>query len=184
MRQKWCTQITGLVVEKSIIVLAVLHALQGEKFPAYEKDPLYGQLIEALVCSEGVDFVFEEATGCGPSTAERIARSKLGEGRYLDIDPPKDERPECGIAKETSGPCYGLPCGVEEYFKEHEKREVLWLKRLRGKSECFDNALVVCGMLHGLSFAFRLLTSNGFGSIRLITYPESLSKPCTRPHLD
>ena len=35
--------------------------------------------------------------------AERLAESILGVGHYLDVDPPRKERPKYGIAEDVGG---------------------------------------------------------------------------------
>jgi len=52
-----------------VTVLATLHAIQGaEKRLGNVHDPMYVALLNKLMVSEGVDFIFEEASGLGPTT--------------------------------------------------------------------------------------------------------------------
>jgi hypothetical protein len=174
-------------MSKSIIVLAVPHQLQGPKFRGHIYDSAYANLIEDFIA--GADFVFEEAAGRRPSTAEDIANTVLGPGHYLDIDPPRDERNKYGIAVDTGGACPIDPYqkvepGVPpdgynfEIVDEHRKREELWLLRLQDQP--FEKGLAICGIAHGLSFAFRLLSA-GISVERTNSYIP-YHKLCTRSH--
>ena len=164
-------------------VLAVPHQLQGTKFSGYVKDSSYESLIEDLV--RQVDFVFEEVSGRGPSVAEKLAGEVLGWGHYLDVDPPPDERQQCGIAKKTgedfpidpSQLCSDVAPDICHcaFVSEHRKREELWLQKIQ--SQVFEKGLMICGISHGLSFAFRL-QSAGFNEVELHSYIP-YSKLCT-----
>jgi hypothetical protein len=81
---------------QSMLVLAVPHQLQGQKFQSYVQDNSYSILVKNFV--NQVDFGFEEAAGRGPSIAEELVNKMSGPGRYLDFDPPSDERLKFGIA--------------------------------------------------------------------------------------
>ena len=59
------------------------------------------------------DFVFEEATGLGPTTAEGLSLKRLGPGRYLDVDPAVEQRDDYGISKDTDGQSAIDPCDAE-----------------------------------------------------------------------
>jgi hypothetical protein len=166
---------------KSAIVLAVPHQLQGPGFAAFINDPAYRELVGGLI--RGVDFVFEEAAGRGPSIAEELAKSLLEPGRYLDIDPPKDQRTKHGLAEATGGTepidVFRLPDTYRwELVDEHRKREELWLQRILDKS--FSRGLVICGTAHGLSFAFRLGCA-GIGAPQVCDYTPH-DKLCRRTH--
>jgi hypothetical protein len=143
-----------------VTVLATLHAIQGaEKRAGNVHDPTYLELLNKLVASEGVDFVFEEASGLGPTTAEKLALEKLPFGHYRDIDPARSERPEFGIPPNSSEPnMIGAPpklaIGNWQILEVHARREEVWLKRIQQHE--FQSALVICGLVHLLSFAFRL----------------------------
>ena len=74
-----------------VTVLATLHVVQGaEKRVGNVHDPVYVALLEKLMLSEGVDFIFEEASGLGPTIAEKLALERLPFGHYVDIDPAKE----------------------------------------------------------------------------------------------
>lgn len=145
---------------KTVMVFAVPHQLQGEKFPGFVPDRSYGQLIDGSI-ERGTDFIFEEASGLGPTVAEDLARSHLRSSRYMDIDPPRAERKNYGIAEETGE---GFPIdpysSSDMYYRlfvdAHQKREELWLDRIQ--KQTFDRGLLICGLAHNLSFAFRLLS--------------------------
>jgi len=109
--------------------------------------------------SEGVDFIFEEASGLGPTIAEKLATGTLAFGHYVDIDPSRTERPEFGNPPNSSEPhMIGDPPKVAfanwQVLDVHARRDELWLQRIRQRQ--FQSALVICGLVHLLSFAFRL----------------------------
>ena len=143
-----------------VTVLATLHVLQGaEKRGGSLHDPIYVELLNKLMISETVDFIFEEASGLGPTIAEKLSLKELGIGRYLDIDPARGDRAEFGISVSSSEPnMIGAPPKVGfanwQLLEVHAKREELWMKRMRQRE--FESALVICGLVHLLSFAFRL----------------------------
>ena len=149
---------------KSIVVLAVPHQLQGPNFHGYIDDPSYSKLLKDLI-ADGVDFVFEEAAGRGPSTVENLANSILGAEHYLDFDPTSGERGKFGIAAQTGG---GYPIDLFQRVEpgvyadtvefsilaEQQKREKLWAKRV--VEQPFTKGIAICGLAHGLSFSFEL----------------------------
>ena len=143
-----------------VTVLSTLHALQGaEKRVGNLHDPIYVALLNKLLISEGVDFIFEEASGLGPTIAEKLALEKLPFGHYVDIDPARGDRSEFGISVSSSEPnMIGAPPKVGfahwQLLEVHAKREELWVKRMQQHE--FESALVICGLVHLLSFAFRL----------------------------
>ncbi len=169
---------------QSVIVLGTFHQLQGVNFTGYVDDPSYKDLLESLIQSENIDFIFEESGGRGPSIAEGLAR-KIGANCYQDIDPPRAERPKYGISEVTtvSEPInlWNRPPDFysEERVDEHHKREELWVNRLKEKD--FDNGLAICGLAHCLSFGFRL-QSAGY-SVRAFNYVPH-HKICTRTHAE
>jgi hypothetical protein len=148
------------------VVLGTSHQLQGiQDLQGSLCDLDYKDLLEQLIWNHKTDFIFEEASGLGPTTARHLAQ-QLGRN-YLDIDPNSNERQVYGITQKTDfhqpiDP--GNPDKSSEVFwwviaDEHAKREEIWLgKILEAK---FDNGLVICGFFHILSFAFRL-RSAGF----------------------
>jgi hypothetical protein len=86
-------------MSQSMQIVAILHRIQGTGFQGYVDDPAYARWLKSFL-SQGVDFVFEEASGQGPSVAEGLAKS-LPNIQYLDVDPPSAERHK-----------YGKGCGV------------------------------------------------------------------------
>jgi hypothetical protein len=55
----------------------------------------------------------------------------------------------------------------------HAKREELWLQRMQQRK--FESALVICGLVHLLSFAFRLREANY--SVQAINYANWQRNP-------
>ncbi len=143
-----------------VTVLATLHVFQGaEKRLGNVHDPNYVALLNKLMISEAVDFIFEEATGLGPTLAEKLALEKLAFGHYVDIDPARNERLSYGIPLSSAEPnMIGTPPTVAfanwQILDVHAKREELWVKRIQQSR--FESALVICGLVHLLSLAFRL----------------------------
>jgi hypothetical protein len=132
---------------------------------------MYVTLLNNLMASEGVDFIFEEASGLGPTIAEKLALEQLAFGHYVDIDPARSERAEFGIPANSSEPLMiGAPPTVAfanwQVLDVHDKREELWLRRM--KEHRFESALVICGLVHLLSFAFRLQAAQF--SVQAINY--------------
>jgi hypothetical protein len=145
-------------------VLATLHELQGaEKRHGNMRDPKYTELLKQLIGTEQVDFIFEEASGQGPTIAERLSTEYLGPGRYLDVDPHRDEREKFGIPKDSHDfYMIGTPPKVGHasvlFHEVHALREEFWIRQLA--KEEFASALMVCGLAHLLSFTFRLHAAN------------------------
>lgn len=167
---------------RSAVVLAVPHQLQGPAFGGYVDDPSYSLLLEN-VTRDGVDFVFEEASGRTPSTAEQVAVSRLGEDHYLDVDPSVDERPKYGIAKVTGGGGPIDPFRSKDIYEsalldEQRKREDLWVQRV--VAQPFKKALIIVGLAHGLSLGFRL-ASAGI-EVRDVFLYIPHEKVCRKPH--
>jgi len=157
-----------------MVVLGTIHELQGaEKRGGNRSDPQYEVLLKDLVAEDGLDFIFEEATGLGPTTAEKLSFG-LGSNRYLDVDPSIEERVKLGILANTNKPfMVGFPPNAtfadEVFYEVHAKREQLWSERI-AKQE-FKKALMICGANHTLSFAFRLCASNF--TVKTVTYMPS-----------
>jgi hypothetical protein len=147
---------------KSVAVLAIPHQIQNPKTFGHINVPSYSNLITNFI-HNGVDFVFEEAGGLGPTTAQSLAESLLGHGHYMDVDPAPSDRAQFGIAKITGGRRYfdssesasDRPDSYEfAIVEEQKKREELWSKRVAGQP--FEKGLAICGVCHGLSLAFHL----------------------------
>jgi len=154
-------------VKRSIAVLGTSHRLQGARNAAHLQhinDPSYGRYLETQLRANHFDFVFEEASGFGPTIAEDLATKFLGEGHYLDVDPHPKNRAKFGIPplREDHTPIdpYGDEgCVIHEDLDGQAMREELWVKRC--KEQTFTCALIICGFLHTLSLSFRL-QSAGF----------------------
>lgn len=159
--------------DRLTVILGTSHRLQGaERCRCPVTDPSYSLLLETLISDNDVNFIFEEATGLGPTTAEQLAIARWGAGRYLDVDPPAVNRQACGIST-TTGSSFPINPYTEsrdiaqwEHIEEHTKREEIWLQKVIGSA--FDRALIICGCVHMLSFAIRL-QSAGF-SVKAVLY--------------
>jgi hypothetical protein len=162
-----------------VTVLGTLHTMQGaEKRPGNMHDPMYVALLNRLMSSEEVDFIFEEASGLGPTIAEKLALERLAFGHYVDIDPARSERAKLGIPLSALEPhMIGAPPKVAfaqwQVLDGQTKREELWIKRMQ-QSE-FKSALVICGLVHLLSFAFRLQAAKF--SVQAIDYANWQRNP-------
>jgi hypothetical protein len=162
-----------------VTVLGTLHTMQGaEKRLGNMHDPMYVTLLNRLMSSEEVDFIFEEASGLGPTIAEKLALERLAFGHYVDIDPARSERAELGIPLSANEPhMIGAPPKVAfaqwQVLDGQTKREELWIKRMQ-QSE-FKSALVICGLVHLLSFAFRLQAAKF--SVQAIDYANWQRNP-------
>jgi hypothetical protein len=66
------------------------------------RDPDDEDLSEQLICCYQIDFIFEEESGLGPTTAQELAQPMSI--RYLDIHPRREERHNFGIAQDTDSP--------------------------------------------------------------------------------
>lgn len=144
-------------MSRHLTLLGVNHRIQGaEKFDRTVHDLGYHEVVCHLL--RGKDFVFEEASGCGPTVAEKIAIEALGAQKYLDVDPAVEKRSTLGIGKTGEPDAFDRRIWYE-FPHEQEKRELLWLNAIQERS--FHRALFVCGYLHLLSMAFRL-RSEGF----------------------
>jgi hypothetical protein len=162
-----------------VTVLATLHVTQGaEKRLGNVHDPMYAALLNKLLVSESVDFIFEEASGLGPTIAEKLALERLPFGHYVDIDPARGERADLGIPANSSEPnMIGAPPTVAfanwQILDVHAKREELWLMRIQQHK--FESALVICGLVHLLSFSFRLQDAKF--SVQAINYANWQRNP-------
>lgn len=161
-------------------LLAVPHQIQGRGFRGYIEDPSYLQLVRDLI-RDDVDFVFEEAAGHSPSIAEELTHSLLGPSHYADMDPSRSTRLKLGIAETLSGlpidPFNSNDMYTCHSIIEHEKREKLWLQKIG--MQPFKRGLVICGLAHILSFAFRL--QNSKVDVEVYDYLP-YNKLCTRSH--
>jgi hypothetical protein len=173
----------GIVTfNKSVLVLAVPHELQGPGFRGYVKDPSYETFVEDFLWS-GYDFVFEEAAGRQPSIARDLAVKRLGVAAYLDFDPPPAERPKFGIPAICSGGGPIDPAHSTDFYEScivgaQRLREEHWVGQIQARP--FTKAVAICGVAHALSLAFRLETLGLSESEARIYLPYS--KLCKRQH--
>jgi hypothetical protein len=165
-------------MNRFVAVLGTTHEVQnGEKYWRRVDDPHFKPLLDMLVAEDTIDFIFEEATRLGPTIAEKLALT-WGPDRYLDVDPPREERLKFGIPENTNQPIsLGSPfdsppaISADRAFHEaHAKREEHWLRQIMKQD--FKKALMVCGQNHALSFAFRLSAANF--NVKTITYAPPL----------
>jgi hypothetical protein len=165
-------------MNRLVVILGTTHEVQnGEKYGRRVNDPHFQVLLDMLVAENGLDFIFEEATRLGPTTAEKLALT-WGPDHYMDVDPPREERLKFGIPEDTNEPIplgspFDSPPGefANRIFHEaHFRREEHWLRQIMKQD--FKKALMVCGQNHALSFAFRLSAANF--SVETITYAPSL----------
>ncbi len=130
-----------------LIVLGTYHDVQGlKKFRRNVNDPDYKTILERLM-TYGVDFIFEEACGFGPSVAFKMVPND----RYVDID---SETTDEALAKFREPADTNLLFPPKLTLPAENWREDCWVKRI--KAEEFKNGLVICGVAHSLSMAFRL----------------------------
>ncbi len=163
-------------MNKRTVILGTCHQLQGlEGYSKNIDDQSYRDLVEQLIFKEAVDFIFEEAAGRGASHAKQLADSHLGLNHYLDVDLNPDARQKHGLSPNTVK-TYPIDednsTGPHDFahwviVKEQSEREKLWLQRIVDQD--FSSGLVVCGLPHSLSFAFRLMTA-GFDVEKCFNY--------------
>jgi hypothetical protein len=123
---------------RSVLVLGVAHELQGSKLQGYVDDPSYGLLLKSSM--HGVDFVFEEASGLGPSKVEDLAISILGAGQYVDIDPSLSERSRVGatrlgrlVYRMRKYEQQYVDKGMEHYGQRYRDQQIQSLKKKAAK---------------------------------------------------
>jgi hypothetical protein len=162
---QWCDSAASdrmrSIMSRSVQVLGVPHQLQGAGFQGYVDDPSYRYWVKGYMRAN-IDIVFEEAAGRKPSIVEELSKelsANIEPIRYVDIDPPLKERPKYGLAEECASggpvdPSHSDDVYECPYISENIKRETLWLKRI--VEEQFAKGVVVCGLAHALSLAFRL----------------------------
>jgi hypothetical protein len=170
-------------MNRRLVVLGTYHRLQGAlnrtAGPKNIDDPSYGVLVRFLLDQFSLDWIFEEASECGPTTAKAIADDRSVE--YSDVDPNEDHRAQHGI-QPISGDVYDIykPSDpdspgrgdiYEEYLRSQVGREEYWIERIKEKS--FANGLIIVGYLHALSVAVRL-ESAGFHVTKVLVYSPGL----------
>jgi hypothetical protein len=167
-----------------MVVLGTWHDIQGAQKRTGRRldDTEYKKVLERLL--PGRDFVFEEATGLGPTTAAHLALDRIGAGHYLDVDPALAERWAYGISEQTGVSVPINPgdleseCCNSERVEDQSRRECVWLQRIQEKT--FESGLLVCGFLHVLSMSFRLVEA---GYAVEAHHYTPWQKFCQRPHV-
>lgn len=143
------------------MVFGTSHALQGaQNYPGTSVDsPAYSKLLVQLISNRGIDFIFEEACGKGPTIASKVA----GSIPYLDVDPGPEKYRQHDIPEESGS--LGIQIDPDdarmsndfyawEYTRVQALREDFWLRMIQAQQ--FRSGLMICGYLHLLSFASRL----------------------------
>lgn len=163
---------------RHIVVLGTDHALQGaEKVSCKKKitDETYGVLVEKLIKDFSIEYVFEEASDLGPTTASRLKRPGL---EYLDVDPSGPDRRSHGIPDGLPFEGYVIyeiddrrkpspePLATQKKVETEFAREKLWVERI--KKESFTNGMMICGCSHSFGVASRLAAA-GF-TVDVIIY--------------
>jgi hypothetical protein len=148
---------------RKLIIFGTYHEVTGlRNFRKNVIDPDYKTIIEALKQVHEVDFIFEEATGFGPSVASEVAV-----GRYLDIDSESTEQALSLFSEDSENQFLPEILGKSRLQQTATKlgltvqnwREQCWVAKI--KAQQFKTGLVICGVVHSLSIAFRL-QSEGF----------------------
>ncbi len=160
---------------KKLIIFGTYHEVQGvqgvESFKNID-DPDYKTLLEELMALHKVDFIFEEASGYGPSVASEMTTLP-----YLDMD---SETTDEALSKFPEPPqaLFRTRTKVQETAQKlglecQDWRESCWVRKI--KAEQFETGLVICGRTHSLSIAFRLQTE-GY-EVHVYTY-EPIKRLC------
>ncbi len=160
-----------------VVVLGTSHDLQmAEKWPRNVDDPDYSRLIQHLVSDSKIDTIFEEASECGPTSAQKLAQRL--ELEYVDVDPHPNVRHFYGLSSDTGNPLdQPYDFANRTLPEEHFKREDFWVQKI--SLESFKVGLVICGYLHTLSLAGRLLSA-GFKVDACVYVPHD--KLCRKMH--
>ncbi len=173
------------VMSRHVLLLATFHQFQGPRFSGYIQDEPYRILVEKCISVRRIDLVFEEAGKREPSTAEESANSVLGPGHYLNMDHTRNALRKFGITEdvetETGHWIDDRDKSLGKYCCEdigaHNGREMQWLRAIEAQQ--FEKGLVILGVGHSLSFAFRL---HGAGfAVELCQYLP-YEKLCKREH--
>jgi hypothetical protein len=169
--------------EQIIVVFGTSHQLQGEYFKQAIDDKTYRDFLCELIHGQQIDFIFEEGSGHQPTHASKCAEAQNPPLGYLDIDPPRAERKEYGLAEDTGSiepiDLFSQPPEFSYWEKpgEHVKRERFWLQKIEAAK--FSRALAICGYFHTQSFSARLL-DEGFAVKSVYYMPHH--KLCTKQH--
>jgi hypothetical protein len=167
---------------RSVVVFGTSHRLQGaQNYKGSIDAPSYSVLLEQLISDRAIDFIFEEASGCGPTIAQNLA----GRIPYLDVDPHPNRRKEHGLSPDTgtgfkpinpNDPDMLNDFFAEQYVEPQAQREEFWLHRIEEQN--FSRGLVICGFLHALSLAFKLQSAQ-FKAESLVYIPYD--RLCSHP---
>jgi hypothetical protein len=159
-----------------LIVVGTYHDVQGlKKFRRNVNDPHYKTHLQQLM-KDGVDFIFEEAGGEGPSVASEM----VANDQYVDIDSAATEEALSAFREPAETNLRFLP---PLRLTAENWREECWVKKI--KAQQFKTGLVICGVAHSLSIAFRLRVE-GF-DVEASTYEPidrlcSTNKACPKLH--
>jgi hypothetical protein len=154
---------------KKLMIFGTYHQVQGVQGAEHFKninDPDYKTLLEELMQLHDVKFIFEEASGYGPS----IASEMISDDFYVDMDseptPQFSELPETMYYPKSRVQETAFKIGLEA----QNWRESRWVEKI--KAQRFESGLVICGRTHSLSVAFRL-QGEGF-EVHVYTYEPIL----------
>jgi hypothetical protein len=117
---------------RSMVVFGTSHALQGaQNYPGVSVNAAsYSKLIEQLISRQTIDFIFEEASGKGPTIVSKLA----GHIPYLDVDASPGNPSEPAFTAKTGSvaipidpddPDLSNDFYVWEYVREQAQRENL-----------------------------------------------------------
>jgi hypothetical protein len=159
---------------KKLIIFGTYHEVQGVQGADFKSidDPDYKALLEELIELHNVDFIFEELSGYGPSIASEMTTvshvdmdSETTDDALVKFSEPQKTmfRPK-SKAQETA---FKLGLEVQNW------RESRWVLKI--KDQQFETGLVICGLVHSLSVAFRL-QAEGF-EVHVYTY-EPIKRLC------
>jgi len=167
-----------------VVVLGTSHCVQMAENSTYRTidDPDYGRLVERLITVFEIDALFEEASECGPTSAQKLSgRLEL---KYHDVDPHPEKRHLYGLSGLTGEPLAEPFDFAHRMFPDaHFRREDFWVDAIVRQS--FQKALVICGFLHTLSLSGRL-DSAGFEVDAYVYVPydklcDKVHSACTMP---
>jgi hypothetical protein len=172
-----------------MVVLGTDHGLQGSLDKNTINDPSYTVLIEKLIECFSLDYIFEEASGRGPTTASKLQRAGLG---YLDVDPPGPERHKYGIPRGLPCECFIFyeirdpkrpnpePTATIKSLNEVLAREKYWVTQISATK--FASGLIICGCAHTFSVAAGLKTAGlTIEDVLIYMPPEILAKAWLSP---
>ena len=104
-------------------------------------------------------FSMEEATGFGPTTAERLAEEQLGAGHYLDVDPRRRDARNTASRKRHVTPGHLIPAMRTPTFLIHN----LWMCMRREKSFGCEGFRSKCSKMRSLCAASSTCSASRSG---------------------